>query len=175
MDYSQRLYLVVAIRDGVVYFLERSDVGGPWSLHNPTDPEKTDTISISRKPMEAELIGVRSMPLESFERVFDIVANISGGDLVKKWMENRHWGVTREAAEIIDRVIYIEDSVEYLRWRAAHRNHDNALERARRIRKNAETNAEELPPAKKYNFAKEPPPTKKRKPKFTSFKSLLRR
>ena len=119
MDYGQHLYLVVRIDYGVVHLLERSDCG----------------IELLRRHRgEEQSIGVRSLPAEDFERLFSIVGNVSGGDLVRKWTEAGHWRVTEEAKGIIDRVIWLEDTVEWMRERAAQRSPRKAIKKAWRIR-----------------------------------------
>ena len=50
-----------------------------------------------------------------------LAENVSGGDLLKCWTREHVWRVTAEAQEVINRVIYIEDMVEWLRERAAQR------------------------------------------------------
>lgn len=106
IDYSMRLYLMVSHHNGVVKFLERGSAGSEL---------------IRRKNGEDEVIGVRSIPEEDADKLFSIAENLSGGDLVRCWTRENMWGVTPEAREVIQRVMRIDDTVAFLRERAARR------------------------------------------------------
>ena len=151
IDYSRRLYLVISMDEtgDHVELLERGSAG-PDELH--------------RRPGTQEIIDVRTIPFKSveksdgtikrgFEDLFDLVDNVSGGELVGKWMEANHWQVSPAALSVIRRVLYIEDTVMYLQDRASRRNPENALHRASIIRKKARHHEDDSIP-KKYNFKK---------------------
>ena len=118
-DYSQRLYLVISSHDGVVKLLERGNAG----------PD-----ILRRRSNEGEMIGVRHLPKEDFDRLFTLRPDISGGTLVKKWTELHNWPASAEAREIIERVIVIEDMVEWLRAMAAYEQSLNGFKFKRRLK-----------------------------------------
>ena len=119
IDYSQRLYLVVSNHDGVVHLLERGS-NGPDLLR--------------RHLNEGEMIGVRHLPTEDFDKLFTIRPDISGGTLVKKWLEDHNWPVSVEARPIIERVIVLEDMIDFLRERAAYEQEQRTFTFKRRLK-----------------------------------------
>ena len=134
IDYSQRLYLMVSNRDGVVKFLERGSGGSDL---------------IRRKQSEVEGIGIRSLPAEEADRMFSIVENISGGELVKRWTRDGLWAVSAEARLVIDRVVWLEDMVEWLKYRAELRTRSVGmiLDRAKQMREASKCEMSTLEPA----------------------------
>ncbi len=147
IDYSRRFYVVTAWTDGVVQFLERGSAG----------PDQ-----IRRKSNEQDCVAVRHLDEATFENLFDIVGNVSAGDLIRKWLEMNHWPVTEDAAVLIRRILYIEDCVEYYRDRATRRNPEKALARARRIRERSKHYVDDSVP-KKYHYEVATPKKSKRR------------
>jgi len=119
IDSSMRFYFMVSNRNGIMHVLERGCAGGEY-VHSVGD-KKSATCLIRRKSGEDELIGIRHLHSEDAEKLFFIAENVSGGDLLKCWTRNHVWRVSAEAQEVISRVVWIEDTVEYLRDRAAQR------------------------------------------------------
>jgi hypothetical protein len=136
-DYSRRFYLEVKRAHGMLYLLEKLDEG-PSELH--------------RAKGEEEMIGVRHVPEKSVvkyekgeerkvygaEDLFTAMPDISGGYLLRTWIESGYWQATPEAQEIMSKVIYIEDSVEWARHVAATRDPKEALAEARKLREESE-------------------------------------
>jgi hypothetical protein len=121
IDRSMRLYLMISDRDGVTKILERGSAGGEYVSTDPKTGNQTVKRLIRRKSGEDEAIGVRKIYSEDAEKLFFVAENVSGGDLLKCWIRDHAWRVTAEAKEVIDRVIYIEDTVEWLKTRASER------------------------------------------------------
>jgi hypothetical protein len=154
MDREQRFYIVVSIHDGMVRLIERCD-SGPVELrrHRGEElkigvrsvPEKTVVMrddlapkkSVKKNKKGEEEMDKYDVIVKGYEDLFSIVENATGGYVAKVWLKNGSWAVTDEAREILDRVIYIEDTFNYLAFHHAERNVAKALKRAHKIAKKA--------------------------------------
>ena len=119
IDSNMRFYFLVSNQNGVMRIIERGSAGGEY-VHSVGE-KKVATCLIRRKAGEDELIGIRHLHSEDADKLFAIAENVSGGELLKCWMRAHAWRVTPEAMEVINRVVWIEDRVEYLKARAAQR------------------------------------------------------
>lgn len=116
MDNNNRVKLLVRECDDRVFVVGYADNGS------------VDLFPIPRYKV------IDSRAVDVFESRHCIVSNISGGDLAKKFLGSRYIPVTRAARDFLEHVIWIEDTVEYLREKAARTDPKAAIRRAWRIR-----------------------------------------
>jgi hypothetical protein len=126
MDFAQHLYILAKQDFGMAHLIERNDCGVP---------------EIRRRSGEDCVIGMRSIPVVDMEKQFSVVSNVSAGELLKKWFSSYPWPTSNEAQALIDRIIYIEDVIDFKRAEAADASPKGAIERAHRLAREAREEA----------------------------------
>lgn len=131
-DRQMRVYIVLSDDGDAVRFVERGN-NGPDEIRR-AQGESGDSV-----------IAIRRMPSERFHELFfslESYTQKSTGDVAKSFLYGQ-WTMDRRTRFELERIIYLEDMIEFIKAKKEARRPGVALAKARMVRERADREHEE--------------------------------